>query len=337
MLADLRRALEKEQPAALAGLGGVGKTQTAVEYAYRYREQYSAVFWASAESRETLLADFVSIAGALELPSAQATDQELAVAEVKRWLEGNSGWLLILDNADELPLVQEFLPNAGKGHLILTTRARAAAGLAECIPVPDMTPEEGAWLLLRRAGVIARDAPFSDASEVDRRLALQLSKELGGLPLALDQAGAFIVETRRSLSEYAELYASEKAKLLAERGALGEHAPVSVTFSLAFEKVAANSTAAADLIRLCAFLAPEPIPEEIFRAGASVLGENLGPAATDDFSFARITGEAGRFSLLGRDAANQDAGDSSIGTDCNQGRDAGSGSEELGGTRGPGY
>jgi hypothetical protein len=125
-----------------------------------------------------------------------------------------------------------------------------------------MVPEEGALLLLRRAGVIAKDKLFADAGETDRQLGLQLSKELGGLPLALDQAGAFIEETDRSLSEYAELYASEKVNLLAERGTLGEHPSVTVTFSLAFEKVATNNAAAADLIRLCAFLAPEAIPRK---------------------------------------------------------------------------
>jgi tetratricopeptide (TPR) repeat protein len=303
VLSELGRALEKERPVALVGLGGVGKTQTATEYAYRSRNLYRAVFWANAESRETLLADFVSVAGVLELPSAQAKDLELAGMDVKRWLESNPGWLLILDNADELPLIREFFPHSGKGHLLLTTRDRAAAALAECIPMQDMTPEEGAWLLLRRAGVIARDAPFNDAGEADRLLARQLSKELGGLPLALDQAVAFIEETHRSLAEYAGLYASEKADLLAERGSLGEHPSVTVTFSLAFEKVASNNAAAADLIRLCAFLAPEAIPEEIFREGASVLGENLGYAAANELSFARITGEARRFSLLDRDAA----------------------------------
>ena len=136
----------------------------------------------------------------------------------------------------------------------------------------------------------------------------ELSKELGGLPLALDQAGAFIEETRRSLSEYAEIYAAEKAKLLAERGTLGQHPSVTVTFSLAFEKVAANSAAAADLIRVCAFLAPDAVPEEIFIEGASALGENLASVASNKFSLARTIGEAGRFSLLDRDAANRALG-----------------------------
>ena len=306
VLADLRQALDEWGTVALTGLGGVGKTQTALEYAYRYRPLYRAVFWAQAESPATLLAGFVSIAAILHLPSAQAKDQEQAVAEVKRWLEGNPGWLLILDNADELPVVQGFLPGEGQGHVLLTTRAHAAAALAECIRVRDMASEEGAWLLLRRAGALAKSGLFADAGATDRQLALQLSKELGGLPLALDQAGAFMEETRLGVREYADLYTSEKAALLAERGTLGDHPPVTVTFSLAFEKVAGSSAAAADLIRLCAFLAPDAIPEEIFtEGGASVLGENLGAAAIHQLSFARTIGEACRFSLLNRDAANR--------------------------------
>jgi Tfp pilus assembly protein PilF len=297
VLADLRQALEKQGTAALSGLGGVGKTQTAVEYAWRYRERYRAIFWADAESRETLLAGFVSMAALLNLPSAQAKDQELAVADVKRWLEANPDWLLILDTADDLPLVQPFLPNAGKGHLLLTTRAPAAGALAERISVRDMAPEEGALLLLRRAGVIAEDVLLAAADQADLRFALQLSKELGGLPLALDQAGAFIQEMRLSVAEYAGLYASEEAGLLAERGTLGEHPSVTVTFSLAFEKVAAHSPAAADLIRLCAFLSPDGIPEEIVTADDA--------AANNKLNFARMIGEACRFSLLHRDAANR--------------------------------
>jgi tetratricopeptide (TPR) repeat protein len=297
VLADLRQALDTQGTAALSGLGGVGKTQTAVEYAWRYRERYRAVFWADAESRETLLAGFVSMAALLNLPSAQAKDQELAVAEVKRWLEANPDWLLILDNADDLPMVQGFLPNQGKGHVLLTTRARATSALAERVSVRDMVPEEGALLLLRRAGVIAKNAPLAAADQTGLRFALQLSKELGGLPLALDQAGAFIQEMRLSVAEYAGLYASEKAGLLSERGSLGEHASVTVTFSLAFEKVAANSPAAADLIRLCAFLAHNAIPEEIVTEG--------GAAANSKLNFARMIGEGCRFSLLDRDAANQ--------------------------------
>ena len=308
VLTDLRTALRKSRSAALSGLGGVGKTHTAVEYAYRHRRLYTAVFWAEAESRETLLASFVSIAVMLKLPSAQAKEQELAAQDVKRWLESNPRWLLILDNADDLSLVQTFLPSQLNGYVLLTTRVYATTALAQRVSLREMTPEEGALLLLRRAALIRRDAPITEATDADRDSAIQLSIEMGGLPLAIDQAGAFIEEMRRSLSEYAELYATEKANLLAERGSLGDHSSVTVTFSLAFERVAANNAAAADLVRLCAFLGADAIPEEIFTEGAPVLGDKLGRAAVNKLAFARTIGEAGRFSLLDRDATNQTLG-----------------------------
>ena len=295
ILSDLRQSLTKHKRAALSGLGGLGKTQTAIEYAYRHRAEYKAVFFVKSETRETLIADFVNIAVALNLPSAQAQQQEAAVAEVKRWLETSFGWLLILDNADHPALAKEFLPSESSGRVLLTTRARALGPIADPLAMPEMPPEEGALLLLRRAKL----------SETDQPLAVQISKELGGLPLALDQAGAFIEETPSTLAEYLALYKSERSQLLAERGTLGDHPSVAVTFSLAFAKTAENSPAAADLIRLCAFLAPEAIPEEIITTGAEHLGENLGPAAQNAFNFSKVLKEATRFSLLDRNAENK--------------------------------
>jgi hypothetical protein len=101
----------------LNGMGGIGKTQTALEYAYRRRQDYKAVLWAGANTRETLIADFAAIAGQLNLPEKNAQDQGEAVAAVKRWLENNSSWLLILDNADEIETAEEFIPLSETGHI----------------------------------------------------------------------------------------------------------------------------------------------------------------------------------------------------------------------------
>jgi tetratricopeptide (TPR) repeat protein len=302
----LRQTLAKRKSAALSGFGGFGKTQTAIEYAYQYRAHYTGVFWAKAESRDQLLGDFVSIAGMLKLPSSEAKEQEVTVAEVKQFLETHAGWLLILDNADDLNLAREFLPHDPQGHVLLTTRAHALGGLAERLSIGEMQPEEGALLLLRRAGLVAKEGSLAAAKEAERSVALQISQEeLGGLPLALDQAGAFIEETPSSLTEYLSLYSTEKGKLLAERGSLGDHASVAVTFSLAFAKVEGNSAAAADLIRVCAYLAPDAIPEEVFTEGAAALGDHLGGAAGSSLEFAKVLKEAGRFSLVDRDAESK--------------------------------
>jgi SEFIR domain len=117
VLAQLEEALAEQGRAALSGLGGVGKTQTAVEYAHRSLDKYAYAFWATAGSREALLSSYVTIAGLLKLPEAAAKEQTLAVEAVKRWIGSHHGWLLILDDADDLAMVREFIPPGKNGHI----------------------------------------------------------------------------------------------------------------------------------------------------------------------------------------------------------------------------
>jgi tetratricopeptide (TPR) repeat protein len=311
VLQQLRNALSKDSAAALSqtqaisGLGGIGKTQTAVEYAYRHRDDYKAVFWVRADTELGLRTGFVDIARLLNLPEKDAQDQDEAVRAVKQWLEAQDEWLLVLDNADDLRLARDFLPPGRKGHTLLTTRAHAV-GAMDRIEIARMEPDEGALFLLRRAKLIADDAPLTAASAADQATAREISIELDGLPLALDQAGAFIEEMPSSPAEYLKLYRQQGAKLRAERGGLAtDHPSVTVTFSLAFNQVEARNKAAADLIRVCAFLAPDAIPEEIFTAGAAELGEHLRPVGSDSFEFTKAVHEAARFSLIGRNPENK--------------------------------
>src|ERR1700694_3839850 len=88
------------QPQAISGLGGIGKTQIALEYAYRYRDHYKAIFWVNASTRETLNTDFASLSTMLDLPEKHEQDQDTVIRAVKRWLTTNTDWLLILDNVD---------------------------------------------------------------------------------------------------------------------------------------------------------------------------------------------------------------------------------------------
>jgi len=125
-------------------LGGIGKSQLALEYAYRYHQDYQMVLWARAESTEALVSSYVAIASLLRLPEREAKEQEIIVQAVKTWLQTHRGWLLILDNADELTLLPDFLPSSLGGHLLLTTRATATGRLGHRLEIETLLPEQGA-------------------------------------------------------------------------------------------------------------------------------------------------------------------------------------------------
>ena len=313
VLAPLRRALQVDnataltQPQSITGLGGIGKTQTAIEYAYRYRRDYQAVLWARADSPSALTSEFVSIAHLLNLPEKDEQDQRLIVEAVTHWLRVNTHWLLILDNVEDLVIAEPFIPLAGRGHILLTTRAQVTGGIAQRIEIEKMHPEVGALLLLRRASFIAAESPLDTAHEQDRTQAREISCAVDGLPLALDQAGAYIKETNCTLADYLALYRTRNTDLLKERGSASWDYPESVatTWSLSFEKVTQANPAAAELLDLCAFLYPDAIPEEIIVEGAAELNPFFQAVATDPLQLDNAFKELRRFSLLQREPDEQ--------------------------------
>jgi len=277
------KAAALNQAQAISGLGGIGKTQIAIEYAYRYRDYYQAVFWINASSRDALSADFVMLAALLGLPEQQEQEQDVVVRAVKRWLSSHPQWLLILDNVDDLALIIDFLPSDAAGDILITTRLQALGAIAQSIEVEKMGLDEGMMFLLRRAKLLAPDSTPDQAMPEQQVQATEIVAVLDGLPLALDQAGAYIEETRCGLSRYLDLYAIRRKELLLRRGRLPvDHPePVATTWSLSFQKVEQESVAAADLLRLLAFLNPEAITEEIITAGAMVFDSDPDTAAVD--------------------------------------------------------
>jgi tetratricopeptide (TPR) repeat protein len=161
--------------------------------------------------------------------------------------------------------------------------------------------------LIRRAGIIAQDAPLDHVSEADQASARAIVQAMDGLPLALDQAGAYIEETECGLSNYLVLYHKQRAKLLKLRGGFvpGHPEAVATTWSLAFASVERANPAAVELLRLCAFLAPDAIPEEILTEGMPDLGPVLQPVAADPFELNLAIGELLKYSLLRRNPKAQ--------------------------------
>lgn len=293
-----RRAI-LSQAQAVKGLGGIGKTQIAVEYAYRAREQdrYTHTFWINAASQEAIIASFQTLAEHLpNFAGKDEQDQRKLIAAVLRWMEQcPQPWLLIVDNADELTLVQSCLPQQGQGSILLTTRATAVGWLAHPIEVEQMGLREGTQFLLRRTH-------RQSASDEECDEATNVVIALDGFPLALDQAGAYIEETGCSFGDYLQIYEQHRATLLARRGKQATNYPNSVatTWSLSFEKVEQAHPAAAELLRLCAYLAPDHIPEELLINGAAYWPAALQEAVVDPLRFNELLEALLSFSLVKR-------------------------------------
>lgn len=294
---------------ALIGLGGLGKTQTAVEYAYRYRKYYQKVLWIRAESEYELLTQYKSMAELLELPEAHLKQPESLLASIQEWFRNTTNWLLIIDNADKLVMVEPFLPKFSRGHLLLTSRASALGPLAQPLALAAMTPDDGALCILRRANYIPWRGKLSDASPISIQAAIELSQLMDGLPLALEQAGAYIETTGRSVSEYLDLYKQYRSQI--QRHQYGDipnyREAVAFAWNIAKEAVQKENSAALELLYLFAFLAPDAIPYNLFPD----LGPILGPVAADPLHLNRAISLLRRHSLI-KNEVNRDTDKSQL-------------------------
>jgi tetratricopeptide (TPR) repeat protein len=286
LLEELDQALRRGGAAvALTGLGGIGKTQLALEYAYRHRDDYRVVWWVRADDGATLAADYAWLATALGLAEREAKEQAAVVAAVHLWLEQNPGWLLVFDNAGSRAAVRDYVPQ-GRGAVIITSREPVWSGVATPFGLEVLTPEEAVAFLRKRTG------------DTDPAAAAALAELLGRLPLALEQAAAYIEDTGSSLQHYRELFEKHQAALL-RQGRLSTDYPdtVATTWTLSIDKVDETPQA---LLNLCAFLAPEGIPLEAIREEARGLPSPLDGVAADAVRLDGAIAGLLRFSLIGR-------------------------------------
>ncbi len=305
ILAELHRFFASEQTPqtriqALYGMGGIGKTLLATEYACLHYDEYQAIFWLNASSPEHLSSGILSLADQLGLPAHHNLNEQQRFAAIKQWLQHHDRWLVVLDGLDDIPIMDQFIPLYSNGHVLLTTQSQATGQFAIAIAVDQMTLEEGASFLLRRATIISKRDSFDSASEADALHALEITQEFQGYPLALDQAGAYIEENRRMLASYLTLYRKQKATLLERRGRLAsDHPdPVTTTLSLTFQKIAQIDPLALELLYFLASLHPDALPDEMIMHGASALDSPLHRLALDPLAFNDALSTLQRFSLV---------------------------------------
>ncbi|PXF60998.1 MAG: hypothetical protein C4B59_06525 [Candidatus Methanogaster sp.] len=291
ILSELRSALTSGEPAAwkqaLTGMGGVGKTQLAVEHIYRHKPDYRVIWWIRSEEPAAMAADYASLAASLDLPEKDSIDQTEMVRAVKRWLEHNSDWLLIFDNANYQRAIRDYIPLGGAGHVIITSRNPDWGSVAGLLPVKKFDRADSIKFLCKRTGQDDLDA--ADA----------LAGELGDLPLALEQAGSYIKATGTALTDYQELFQSRRKELWGDESPPPDYPDsAATTWSLAMDDVREESEEAADLLNLCAFLAPDEIPLDMLGEGAEQIPEPLASTSSDRLAMNRAIRVLGRYSLI---------------------------------------
>jgi tetratricopeptide (TPR) repeat protein len=295
ILAQVQRTLSQHSqsalvPQALHGLGGIGKSQLAMEFAYRYQDEYQLVWWIQAYDERSIRRSLVSLAKRLRLPeSDDVQDTVDTVLDVLRRGDPYNRWLLIYDEAAEPGTLAAYLPS-GVGHVLITSRSRTWASESNAIEVDVFNPDESIGLIRGRWEGLAEEK------------ALALAEDLGHLPLALEQAVAMHEQTGIPVEEYQRALRDNPSQILAEGNPANYPLSVASTLSLAFNSVRESSPGAAYLLRLCAFLSSQPIALPLLTRGRAAQPEDPGIDLGDDLKVRRAVRDLGRFALVHLDS-----------------------------------
>lgn len=290
-LEEIRQALQSDTratllPRSLYGLGGVGKSQIAIEYAYAHQDQYDLIWWIPSDDERSIRRSLVSLAKRLRLRlSDDVDDTILTLFDSLRIGDPYDRWLLIYDNAGEPAAVRAYLP-AENGHVIVTSRSRSWASETDALEVDVFEPIESVTLLERR---------WPDLSE---RSARELANRLGHLPLALEQAAAMHSQTGMPVDDYIAALSQTPGAILREGAPPSYVQSVSETLSLAVANLAKSSPTSAVLLELCCLIGPHPIAIQMLSRGRNDrMDADLQELLRDTISIRAAVRDLGRFAL----------------------------------------
>ncbi|CAM5700153.1 hypothetical protein SAFG77S_01213 [Streptomyces afghaniensis] len=282
-------------PHALHGLGGVGKSQLALEYIYTHQHDYKVICWIPAERESLILAALAQLAAQLGVaPTGQdslgapaANTAVPAVLEALRTGAPYDNWLLVFDNAEDVEAVRAYFPTNGPGKVIVTSRNRAWERVATPLPVNVFERQESIELLQKRS-------PDLTAEDADR-----LAEALGDLPLAVEQAGSWRAVTGMQVDEYLDLLAQRSPEILELDPNPDYPVSVAAAWDISLERIKENNPGARQLLDICASMAPEPIPRSMLRGsrGVSITPE-IDPLLRESIKLNRAVRDLSQFSLV---------------------------------------
>jgi Tetratricopeptide repeat/NB-ARC domain len=272
---------------ALHGMGGIGKTQAALEYIYRRLDRYDIVWWIQAAQPAQIRASLVQLAQQLGLPgSAEASTAVPAVLESLRLGQPYRRWILVFDAAESPAVVREYLPANGPGEVLITSRNPNWHGIAQPLEVKLFSGKESVELM-RRRGLNADDA---DAG--------QLAEKLGDLPLAIEQAAAWLAQSAMPVEEYVRLFEEKVEEILDVSVPTEYEVSVGAVWNVSFDQLQSQNPAAYQILQVCAFLAPEPISRNLFTGYRGTTGSaELTEALRDPLLLGRAFLDINKYSL----------------------------------------
>jgi tetratricopeptide (TPR) repeat protein len=266
-------------------MGGIGKTQCALQYVYSNRTNYERIYWISAVDQASLLSGYQKIAknvGLLKPP--ETSPLEIAEA-VLSWLKQERNWLLVIDNLDDISIVKDLLPETGsERHTLITTRNPNTKGIpAEPLEVPPLDDEDSLKLL----SILSEIDITSNSAEKEQ--AEKIVEELGYLPLAIEQAAAFVREVTGDFALYLEEYHKNRMRVhqWIPEGNRQYSYSIATTWSMSFRVLRSSHLHAANLLRLLAFLNPDGILIDFLIAGVEALQSDLRQVISDRIEMAK--------------------------------------------------
>jgi len=250
---------------AIRGMGGIGKTQIAVHYSYEFAKEYDLVYWIRSETDASLTADYEALTQTLQLDVKAKAEQSVYVNIVNSWLKNtDKKWLLVFDNVESQEKIEKLLPSRGNGHILITSQNPNWKELGQDSHVRPFSNEIAKEFLKKRVG--EKGLEYSD----------RLNELLGGLPLALEQASAYMTAHGTPIDIYIKLFEEQQEELWKRETPPKDYkATIMTTWEMAFKQIQETQPVAKQLLNLFAFFGPDDIPISIIKTYSDNLPEEL--------------------------------------------------------------